>query len=67
MHHFKPNDTVYCRFTGEIFTVVSCDGVMAHLHDGTGRIVGELTSVTPRKLRQADRRLTFHHTFAAVS
>jgi hypothetical protein len=43
------NDTVYCRFTGEAFTVISCNGCVATLRDGagniTGRIVGELTRV----------------------
>ncbi len=38
-----PNQTVYCRFTGEAFRVVSCDGCVAVLSDGTSRIVGELT------------------------
>lgn len=46
---FLPNETVYCRFTGQAFTVVSCDGVVAHLSDGTGRIVGELTREAPRR------------------
>lgn len=45
--HILPNETIYCRFTGEGFTVVHCDGVIAVLRDGagitTGRIVGELT------------------------
>ena len=44
---FRPNETVYCRFTGEAFTVVSCNGCVAVLRDSagatTGRIVGELT------------------------
>jgi hypothetical protein len=40
---FLPNETVYCRFTGEAFTVISCNGCVATLSDGTTRIVGELT------------------------
>jgi hypothetical protein len=44
---FKPDETVYDRFTGEPFTVVSCDGCVAALRysaDGeiVYRIVGEL-------------------------
>jgi hypothetical protein len=46
---FLSNETVYCRFTGEAFTVISCDGVVAHVRDGagntTGRIVGDITRV----------------------
>jgi hypothetical protein len=44
---FRPAETVYCRFTGEAFIVVSCNGCVATLRDGegniTGRIIGELT------------------------
>lgn len=44
---FRPNETVYCRFTGEAFTVLDCNGCVATLRDSTGnttgRIVGELT------------------------
>ncbi len=44
---FRINETVYCRFTGEAFRVVSCNGCVAVLCNayGTyfGRIVGELT------------------------
>ena len=42
---FHPNETVYCRFTREAFTVVSCNGCVAVLSDGSARIVGELTRV----------------------
>lgn len=45
--HFQPGETVYCRFTGEAFTVVACNGCVAELSDGTGRIVGELTRSIP--------------------
>jgi hypothetical protein len=45
---FLPNETVYCRFTGEAFTVVSCNGCVVELSDGTGRIVGELTRTAPQ-------------------
>ena len=52
--NFRPNETVYCRFTGEAFTVIDCDGCVATLRDRDGntiasdghvlsRIVGELT------------------------
>ena len=44
---FLPNETVYCRFTGEAFVVVSCNGCVAELNDGTCRIVGELTRTAP--------------------
>lgn len=44
---FHANETVYCRFTREAFTVISCNGCVAILRDGngntTGRIVGEIT------------------------
>lgn len=44
---FRANETVYCRFTREAFTALSCNGCVASLRDGagniTGRIVGELT------------------------
>lgn len=46
---FRANETVYCRFTSEAFTVISCNGCVAILRDSTGnttgRIVGELTRV----------------------
>jgi hypothetical protein len=42
---FRTNETVYCRFTGEAFTVVSCNGCIAVLNDGSARPVGELTRV----------------------
>jgi len=49
---FKPNETIYCRFTGEALTVICCDGVIAIVVDGrgetAGRIVGELTRRTAR-------------------
>lgn len=55
---FLPNETVYCRFTGEAFTVVSCDGAVAVLHwasDPNGetstRIVGEITHRTSGVIR----------------
>jgi hypothetical protein len=46
--HFLSGETVYCRFTGEPFIVVFCDGCVAILRTigtpGTfARIVGELT------------------------
>jgi hypothetical protein len=48
---FRPNETVYCRFTGEAFTVVSCNGCVVFVIDGagntTGRIIGELTRAVP--------------------
>ena len=44
---FLPNETVYCRFTGEAFRVVSCNGCVVELSDGTGRIIGELTRTAP--------------------
>lgn len=44
---YRPNETVYCRFTREAFTVISCNGCVAILRDAsgniTGRIVGEIT------------------------
>ena len=45
---FLPNETVYCRFTGQAFTVIHCDGVLAALrwegsNETSTRIVGELT------------------------
>lgn len=42
---FRTNETVYCRFTREAFTVVSCNGCVATLSDGSTRAVGELTRV----------------------
>jgi hypothetical protein len=46
---FTSGETVYCRFTREAFTVISCNGCVATLRDGagneTGRIVGELTRI----------------------
>ncbi len=46
-----PNDTVYCRFTGEAFTVIDCNGCVATLRDSdgntTGRVVGEITRLPP--------------------
>lgn len=49
---FIPNETVYCRFTGQAFIVTYCDGCIAVLRaegvPGTfGRIVGELTRRAP--------------------
>jgi len=44
---FHIGETVYCRFTGEAFTVVFCNGCTAELSDGTGRIIGELTRRRP--------------------
>ena len=40
---YRTNETVYCRFTGEALTVVSCNGCIAVLSDGSARAVGELT------------------------
>lgn len=44
---YRPNEIVYCRFTREAFTIVSCNGCVAILRDSagntTGRIVGEIT------------------------
>lgn len=42
---FRTNETVYCRFTGEAFRVVACNGCVATLSDGTTRIVGVLTRI----------------------
>jgi hypothetical protein len=50
---FRPNETVYCRFTGAAFSVTACDGAVAHLSDGTGRIVGDLTRTPPRPVRRS--------------
>ena len=54
MATFLPNETVYCRFTGQAFTVVSCDGAVAVLRwagdvagETSTRIVGELTRELP--------------------
>jgi hypothetical protein len=48
---FRPNETVYCRFTREAFTVVDCNGCVATLRDGAGnltnRIVGDITRRAP--------------------
>lgn len=44
---FSANQAAYCRFTGETFTVVSSNGSVATLSDGTARPVGELTSASP--------------------
>jgi hypothetical protein len=48
---FRPNETVYCRFTGEPLTVIACDGCVAVLRNAYGtyfsRIVGELTRRAP--------------------
>jgi len=44
---FHPNETVYCRFTGEAFTVIACNGCVATLSDGSNRPVGELTRRVP--------------------
>ncbi len=46
--HFNSGDTVYCRFTGEVYIVTFCDGCVAVLRiDGVpgtfARIVGDLT------------------------
>lgn len=51
-NHFLPDETVYCRFTGQAFTVVACDGVLAQLRwigsdETSTRIVGELTRRAP--------------------
>lgn len=54
---FTPGETVYCRFTAAAFAVVSCDGAVAHLNDGTGRIVGNLTRIAPRVVRRSRRPL----------
>jgi hypothetical protein len=45
---FHANDTVYCRFTGEAFTVIYCNGCVVKLDDNTVRPVGELTLFRPR-------------------
>jgi ribosomal protein S27E len=46
---FRTNETVFCRFTGEAFTVIDCNGCVATLRDSTGnitsRVVGEITRV----------------------
>lgn len=53
---FLPNDTAYCRFTGQAFAVVSCDGAIAVLRwagdpDGetSSRIVGDITKQPPHR------------------
>jgi hypothetical protein len=58
---FRPAETVYCRFTREVFTVIGCNGCVATLRDSagniTGRIVGELTrgaQMTNPKLHAED-------------
>lgn len=44
---FAANQPAYCRFTAETFTIVSSNGCVATLSDGTTRAVGELTSASP--------------------
>ncbi len=51
MTNILSGETVYCRFTGEAFTVIDCNGCVATLRDSagntTGRIIGEITRAAP--------------------
>lgn len=40
---FTANQAVYCRRTGAMFTLVSCNAAIALLSDGTTRTIAELT------------------------
>lgn len=49
---YRPNETVYCRFTREALVVVSCDGAaVVTVRDASGdishRAVGVITRRTP--------------------
>ena len=49
---FRTNETVYCRFTGQAFDILACDGVLASLRfagsdETSTRPVGELTRLAP--------------------
>ena len=49
---FLPNQTVYCHFTRQAFTVLHSDGVLVSLRfadsdETSTRIIGELTDLAP--------------------
>ena len=58
---FHTGETVYCRFTGEAFTVVECNGCVATLSDDTTRMVGVLTRRAVDLAPRASNARRAHH------